>query len=389
MSAPASHARPQASCPRDDGYRWPAEWEPHAATWLSWPHNAETWPGARIAAVERAFVDMVQALALHERVEINVGDEAMAERVRSLLAERDGALEARVGFHTIPTDDAWVRDHGPLFVTRNAAHHAAACEEDRAPMAIVDFEFQAWGGKYPPWDRDARVARAVADELGLPRYEPGCVLEPGGIDGNGRGALLTTESCLLHPNRGGGRARSRDELERILGETLSANRVVWLGDGIVGDDTDGHVDDITRFVAPDVVVTAVEPDAGDANHAPLAENLRRLSALRAESWPNLDIVLLPMPAPLMAGGDRLPASHANFYLANGVVLMPVFGGASDARAAAVLAECLPGREVVGIESADLVYGLGAVHCLTQQQPASPAAAADPRPAPEGGAPATR
>lgn len=364
MSRTAPNHSPRAATPRADGYRWPAEWEPHAATWLSWPHNPETWPG-RLAAVESVFVEMVAALAPFERVEINVADAALAERVRGLLRARDGALEARVGFHAIATDDAWVRDHGPLFVVR---------DREDAPVAVVDFEFQAWGGKYPPWDQDAEVARAVAAELALPCYDAGFVLEPGGIDGDGRGTLLTTESCLLNPNRGGGRARERAALEALLGEMLGAQRVVWLGDGIVGDDTDGHVDDITRFVAPDRVVTAVEPDARDANHAPLAENLARLEALRASSWPALEIVRLPMPPALVVDGVRLPASHANFYIANEVVLMPTFGGASDARAAAVLAECLPGRRVVGIPSADLVVGLGAVHCLTQQQPALPRSA---------------
>ena len=363
--SPEEGAVAARSTPRADGYGWPAEWAPHAATWLSWPHNPETWPG-RLDAVERAFVEMVAALAPHERVEICVRDEAEAARVTALLDERDGAVAAQARCHVIPTDDAWARDHGPLFVARADG------------LAVVDFDFDAWGGKYPPWSRDAEVARRVAEALGLPCYRPGLVLEPGSIDGDGAGTVLTTEACLLHPNRGGGRARDRDALERALGDHLCADRVVWLGDGIEGDDTDGHVDDVTRFVARNRIVTAVEPDPADRNHAPLADNLARLHALRRDAWPQLEIVELPMPGRLEADGDRLPASHANFYIANGVVLMPAFGGASDAHAAAVLGECMPGREIVPIDARDLVVGLGAVHCLTQQQPATPGPAGGPR-----------
>ncbi len=360
--------------PRRSGHRWPAEWEPHAATWLSWPHNAETWPG-RLAAVEAAFVDMVAAIAPGERVAINVLDAEMGERVQGLLRERDASLDTRVDLHAIATDDAWVRDHGPLFLVA-----APGAPPDAPPLVAIDFEFDAWGGKYPPWDRDAKAARRMAAAAGVPCLEAGLVLEPGAVDGNGAGGVLTTESCLLHPNRGrDGQARSREALERALGDWLVADRVVWLGDGIAGDDTDGHVDDLTRFVARDVVVTAVEADPADENHAPLADNLARLHALRRSAWPGLEIVELPMPAPCFERGERLPASHANLYIANAAVLVPVFGGESDARALAVLADCFPGREVVGIPSRDLVVGLGAAHCLTQQQPAAPVAAgaADP------------
>ena len=365
---------PDSATPRAAGYRWPAEWEPHAATWLSWPHNPETWPG-RLPAVESAFLQMVEALAPHERVEINLNGAAEAERLGRILDERDRGLAGRVGFHLIATDDAWVRDHGPLFVVRDGAARDAGDDEERGRVAVVDFEFDAWGGKYPPWSRDAGVAGAVARELGVPCFAAEAVLEPGAIDGNGQGVVLTTESCLLHPNRGGGRARSREVLEKLLGDMLGADRVVWLADGIAGDDTDGHIDDITRFVASDVVVTAIEADEAHPNHAPLTENRARLHALRASDWPALEIVELPMPADHFAGRAPLPASHANFYVANGVVLMPVFGGESDARAASILAECFSGREIVGIPSGELVVGLGAVHCLTQQQPQPPPAPA--------------
>ena len=231
----------------------------------------------------------------------------------------------------------------------------------------MNFDFDSWGRKYPPWDRDDAVPRRAAELLDLPRFDAGLVLEGGSIDGNGRGAILTTESVLLNPNRGAG--RSREALERVLAEFLGATHVLWLAGGIEGDDTDGHVDDVARFVDAGTVVAAVEPDAADPNSGPLSENLRRLRAMRDQDGKPLTVVPLPMPPRLAPGGDRCPASYANFYLANGAVLVPTFGGPSDARALAVLAELLPTREVVGIPSADLVVGLGALHCATQQQPA--------------------
>ena len=344
------------------GYRWPAEWEPHAATWLSWPHNQETWPG-RLAAVERVFAGMVEALASGEELRINVGSDAVEESARRALRERGVDAERAVRFFRIPTDDAWVRDHGPIFVVRG--------QGETRERAIVDFDFDAWGGKYPPWDRDAAVARAVAERLSLPRYEAGFVLEGGAIDGDGRGTLVTTESCLLHPKRGRGSesaASYRRVVERRLSESLGIDRVIWLGDGIAGDDTDGHVDDITRFTAPDCIVTSVEPDESDANHRPLRDNLARLLAARAASGRAFEIALLPMPPPLVVSGSRCPASYANFYVANGVVLMPSFGVASDDRAHALLRELFADRDVVSVPSVDLIVGLGSVHCLTQSEP---------------------
>jgi agmatine deiminase len=348
--------------PAELGFRWPAEWEPHSATWLSWPHNRETWPGC-LDAAEAAFVEMVRALHEHEAVHVNVGDAALEERVRRAL--RRGGVDADAGrgvvFHRIPTDDAWVRDHGPTFVVREAG--------GTRELAVLDLGFDAWGGKYPPWDQDAAVPAAIARALGVRCFvSPGPgVLEGGSVDGDGRGTILTTEECLLHENRG---ARTREAAERLLRDQLAARHVIWLGRGIAGDDTDGHVDDVTRFVAPGSVVTVLPDDDAHPDAPVLRENHRRLRAARDAEGKPLALATLPAAPQLRSpAGDPLPASYANFYLANGTCLVPVFAGPDDARALAILADLLPGREIVGIDARVLVVGLGAVHCLTQQQPA--------------------
>lgn len=340
--------------PAAQGWRWPAEWERHRATWLSWPHNAETWP-AHLAAVEATFARFVHALTPHEVVEIGVASDAMEESARDAIRAAGADPDRNVRFHRYPTTDAWARDHGPIFVVR-----------DDEKLAIVDFGFDNWGRKYPGWELDDAVPRHVAQILGLPRFPCNVVLEGGAIDGDGRGTVLTTEACLLNPNRGAG--RTREALERLLADFLGARHVVWLGDGIEGDDTDGHVDDLARFVAPGVVVAATCGDTSDPNHAPLAENRRRLAGARDAAGRALAVVELPMPPRIGTDGDRSPASYANFYLANGVALVPIFGVASDARALAILRELLPGREVIGIPCVELVSGFGAIHCVTQQEP---------------------
>jgi len=344
--------------PASQRYRWPAEWEGHAATWLSWPHNLDTWPG-HFAPVPAVFVAIVRALHEHELVRINVGSAELEEAARRLLWAAGVAVERSVHFHRIATNDAWVRDHGGMVLVRERA--------GRRERAIVDFEFDSWGRKYGPWDLDNAVPGEMARALGLPLFRAGVVLEGGSIEGNGAGTVLTTESCLLNPNRGPGRTRER--MERLLAETLGARNVLWLGEGIAGDDTDGHVDDLARFVDAGTVVTALEDDPADPNFAPLRANLDRLRAMRDQHGKPLAIATLPMPPPLLVEGQRCPASYANFYLANGVALVPTFGAASDSRALAVMRELLPGREIVGIPCGDLVYGLGAIHCVTQQEPA--------------------
>ena len=363
----------ESQTPAALGYRWPAEWEPHAATWLAWPKNPETWPG-RLEAARDAFVAIVAGLVEAERVSIVVDDAAAEQAARERLAA--GGVEVdRVAFHPIATDDAWLRDTGPITVVRDAAPADTAAGADATGTLpgrlALDFAFDAWGGKYPPWNRDAAVARQIAAAAGLPHRATDFVLEGGSIDGNGRGTLLTTESCLLHPNRG---ARTREAVERVLADWLGAKQVLWLGAGIAGDDTDGHIDDITRFVDPSTVVTVVENDAGDPNFAALRDNRQRLRTMTDTDGKPLSVVELPMPPRLHVAGEPLPASYANFYLADGVALVPTFACPSDDRALGVLRELWPDRRVVGIDCRDLVLGLGAIHCLTQSEPA---ASADP------------
>jgi len=345
------------SRPLKDRVRWPAEWEPHEATLLSWPWNPETWPGC-LDEAEAAFVEIVRALHMRERLEIAVQDTGAQVRVRALLAQSGVDCDARrVRFHVLPTNDAWVRDSGPISVF----------EEDA--RVLLDCGFNAWGGKYPPWDLDDALAGRWAEALQLPSVQLKFILEGGSIDGNGAGVVLTTESCLLNSNRGG--LRTREGVEGILRDVLGAKRVLWLGDGIVGDDTDGHVDDIARFVGPERIVTVCESDTASPNFAPLQENVERLRAARTLAGKPFEIVSLPMPPPVTFQGAVCPASYANFYIANGAVLVPIFGVASDAEALAILDECIPEREIIGIPARYLVVGLGAVHCLTQQLPQQP------------------
>ncbi len=345
--------------PAARGYRWPAEWEPHAATWLSWPKNPDTWPDRLERAID-GFVEIVRALHPFERVNLLVDSPAHEEAARKRLALAGVPVGADVAFVVAPTNDAWARDYGPIFLVRG--------EGAQRERAILDFGYNAWGGKYLPFSLDDAIPARLARLLGLPLFASDFVLEGGSIDGNGRGTLLTTETCLLNPNRGKG--RTREQMEERLAAWLGATQVLWLGEGIVGDDTDGHIDDIARFVDAGTVVAVIEDDPHDENAAPLAENLRRLRGMHDAAGKPLAIATLPMPPPLYIAGQRCPASYANFYLGNGVALVPTFGVPSDERALAVLRELLPGREVVGVRCDELVFGLGAIHCLSQQEPRS-------------------
>ena len=342
--------------PAELGYRMPAEWQPHRGTWLSWPHKEASWPG-RFGPVPGIFARMVAELAEGEEVHLNVAGPPMEEDVRSLLAD-EGVGTANVFFHHHPTNDAWCRDHGPVFIEREAA--------GVREQAIVDWRYNAWGGKYPPWDLDDVIPTRIARELGVPVFAPGIVMEGGSIDVNGRGTLLTTEACLLNPNRNPD--LSRREIERYLHDYLGVNHILWLGEGIEGDDTDGHVDDLTRFVDEGTVVTVVEEDPTDPNFGPLQDNLERLSRMTDQDGRPLRIETLPMPPPLYHEEQRLPASYANFYIGNRVILTPGYDPERDAAACATLQRLFPERRVAVIASADLVWGLGAFHCVTQQWP---------------------
>jgi agmatine deiminase len=341
--------------PSARGFRMPAEWEPHRGTWLSWPHKEASWPG-NFGPIPGIFAQMVGEIARGEEVHINVAGEAMEQQARFVLD--DAHVDTHhIFFHHHPTNDAWCRDHGPIFVQR-----------DGGEQLILDWGYNAWGNKYPPFDQDDVIPSRIGSELGLPVEHPGMILEGGSIDVNGSGTLLTTEACLLNRNRNP--QLSRAEIETRLRAFLGVRKVLWLGDGIAGDDTDGHIDDLTRFVDATTVVTVVEDDPNDDNHVPLRENLDRLRAMTDQDGAPLRIVELPMPAPLWYEGQRLPASYANFYIANTVVLMPGYDAARDDIAGERLQALFPTREVITIDCRELVWGLGAFHCLTQQWPAT-------------------
>ncbi len=369
--------------PKEQGYRMPAEWEPHQATWVSWPHKEASWPG-KIETIKPVYARMVAELSRSEMVHVNVNDDRMEAEARKLLAEL-GPL-GEIVFHHLPTNDAWCRDHGAIFVKRDhvlggrggtarrvvrraeANLDPSAQQELRPPaerLLALDWKYNAWGDKYPPYDLDNQIPKGMADFLNIPRVEIPWVLEGGSIDTNGEGVLLTTEACLLNPNRNP--ELSKDQIERLLKDHLGVDQILWLSDGIVGDDTDGHIDDITRFVNSSTVVTAIEADQDDENHDILAENLAKLKTFRIDGKP-LNIVELPMPQLVECEGQRLPASYANFYIGNTVVLLPFYGGPKDGLAREVLETLFPDRKIIGIDCTDLIWGLGAFHCLTQQVP---------------------
>ena len=352
-----SHPLIPSVTPASLGYRMPAEWELHEATWLAWPHNLNTWPG-KFDLVPDIYIEIVRALHTHETVHICVEDTEMVVQTRKLL-KHEGLDLSAVRFYEIPTDDTWARDHGPIFLSR--------LYENKQELAITDWIFNSWGEKYGPWDLDDVVPQKIAKMFNLPLFEPGIVLEGGSIDVNGQGTLLTTEACLLNPNRNP--TLTREEIEAYLRAYLGVTHILWLGDGIVGDDTDGHIDDLARFVNPTTVVCALEEDPTDVNYALLRENFERLQKMTDQDGRPLRVVPLCMPSPVDYDGTRLPASYANFYIANGIVLMPTYDCPNDKRAMATLHELFPSRQIVGIHCTDLVWGLGAIHCITQQQPA--------------------
>ena len=335
------------------GYRMPAEWEPHAATWLSWPRREGISFPDSFDRVLPALRAMVEALSESEQVCINICNGVHEAEARAVL---DGLSMERVTFYQIPTNEPWCRDHGPIFLTRDVDPR----------LAIVDWDYNAWGGKYPPCDLDEVVPTRIAQILHLPVFYPRMILEGGSIEVNGAGALLTTESCLLNPNRNPSLGRA--EIEQRLRDYFGVQDILWLSEGIEGDDTDGHIDDLARFVSKNTVVTVVEESREDKNYEPLQENLARLRAMKIGDQ-NIDIITLPMPKKIVREGQRLPASYANFYIVNSCVLLPTFADPNDEIALSILQKLFPDRRVIGIDCRELIWGLGTFHCLTQQQPA--------------------
>jgi agmatine deiminase len=358
----------------------PAEWEPHEATWIAWPHNRDDWPG-KFEPVPWVYAEIVRHLSRVEMVRIVVSGRRMEERAANYL-DRAGVNPDRVKFFRARTDRVWLRDSGPTFVIRDgeppAGDHDGRGGPERS-VGLVHWKFNAWA-KYDDYKHDEKLPRRIGKDLALHRWTPRVqidgkkhrvVLEGGAIDVNGKGTLLTTEECLLSEVQCRNPGLGREDIERVLYDYLGVRHVIWLGRGIDGDDTHGHVDDLARFVDEHTVVTVVEPRTDDPNHEPLADNVRRLEAARDQDGQPLRVVTLPMPEPLYFEGQRLPASYANFYVANKLVLVPTFNDAADRIALDTLAGLFPGREIVGIHAVDLVLGLGTLHCLSQQQPKAP------------------
>ena len=339
--------------PLNDGYHFPAEWEPHEATWLTCPHNNDSFPG-KLESVYPSYLRFIAEIAQSEKVRINV-PATFKDRLIDQLIETNVDV-GQVEIFERESNDVWCRDHGPAFVVRNMPERQ---------KAIVNWEFNAWGGKYP-YEADNLIAGAIAADFALPVYRPGIVMEGGSVEFNGQGTLLTTKACLLNPNRNP--HLNQKQIEQYLYDYYGVHQVIWLCDGIAGDDTDGHIDDITRFANTHTIITAVETDKNDVNYEPLQENLRTLLQIRLLNGSQPDIVELPMPAPVIHNGQRLPASYANFYITNDAVIVPVFRCLQDDRAMQILAACFPNRRIAGIDSTDIVWGFGSFHCLSQQEP---------------------
>ncbi len=364
----------------DQGIRMPAEWEPHDSTWLAWPKNKTTWPGKLLKEVESVYLQMISALLPQEKVQLLVDNEKTAKTVLNFLPKK--AKTQNLKFHFVRTVDTWIRDYGPMFVTRQRANQIAtprlpksmadhARNDKRNDVAFVKWTFNAWGGKYDDLARDNDVVNRIEILKKAKRFGPGIVLEGGSIEVNGQGACLTTEQCLLNPSRNP--KLTRKDIEQYLKRYLGIEKVIWLKEGIEGDDTDGHIDDITRFADANKILTAVESDTDDKNHAILKENLEILKGEKDQNGNSFQLIELPMPGKVGLGrddapGERLPASYANFYIANGVVLVPIYSHPHDKTALKIIQKVFPGRRVVGIECTGLVYGLGSIHCVTQQEP---------------------
>jgi agmatine deiminase len=341
--------------PKSLGYYFPAEFAPHTATWLSWPHKEASWPG-KIDAIFPSYVAFIKTLTRFEMVNINVVDVAMEQRATAML-EAAGVDMGKVVFFLHPTNDAWCRDHGPAFLLNKL---------DPNKKAIVDWSYNAWGNKYPPFDLDDVIPTLIGNQFGLPVFNPGIIMEGGSVDFNGAGTVITSTACLLNPNRNPN--LSQVQIEQYLMDYYGQDQVLWVDEGIIGDDTDGHIDDTVRFVNEDTVITVVEENTNDDNYALLQHNLKQLKSMRLLNGKQLNIVEIPMPDPVIWEEQMLPASYANFYIANNQVVVPTFRSDKDDKALQIIQGCFPDREIVGIDSKDIIWGLGSFHCLSQQEP---------------------
>ena len=346
---------PDAPTPKELGYYFPAEFAPHDATWLSWPHKEASWPG-KIHSIYPFYCQFIKELTLGEKVFININDEAMKAFAVNCLTESNVDL-SKVEFCVHPTNDAWCRDHGPAFLINPAAEQK---------KVIVDWGYNAWGGKYPPFDLDDVVPTCIAKKYNIPVYHPGIVMEGGSVEFNGAGTVLTSRACLLNPNRNP--HLNQAQIEAFLMHYYGVDQVLWIDEGIIGDDTDGHIDDTVRFVSEDTVLSVVEEDKNDENYSLLQTNLKQLKTLRLINGKQLNIVELPMPDAVVFEDQRLPASYANFYIANQSVIVPTFQCDKDDKALQIIQDCFPTRKVVGIDSTEIIWGLGSFHCLSQQEP---------------------
>jgi agmatine deiminase len=359
--------------PAQLGFSFPAEWLPHAATWLSWPHTQASWSRERQELMFPAYIEFIKTIAEGEQVCICAHDATViqAAKMRLLIA---GADMSRITLLPIPTNDSWCRDHGPAFLTKpsTAGNPPDRTRPDRTrpdrtrpDRMIVNWGYNAWGGKYPPFERDDLIPIQIANYRKLPHVTPGIIMEGGSVEFNGAGTLLTSRACLLNPNRNPG--LSQPQIEQYLRDFYGVEQILWVNDGIVGDDTDGHIDDTVRFINADTVVAATEPNPADPNHAILADIHHELRQMRLPNGNALNVIELPMPDPVISEGIRLPASYANFYICNAAVIVPTFRCANDQVALDILQTCFPDRRIVGIDSTEIVWGLGSFHCLSQQE----------------------
>jgi agmatine deiminase len=343
--------------PKELGYFFPAEWAKHSATWLSFPHKEESWP-CKIVAIYPVYIQFIKELTAGETVCINVLDEKMKEKVSQML-QKAAVDMTKIKLFIHPTNDAWCRDHGPAFLV-NPHHHTYK-------KVIVDWGYNAWGEKYPPYDLDDVIPTLIAKNYKIPVFNPPLIMEGGSVDFNGKGTVLTTRACLLNENRNP--QFSQKQIEAYLENYYGVEQILWLDEGIIGDDTDGHIDDITRFVNEDTVVTVMETNKQDENYDILQDNLKELKKMRLLNGKQLNIIELPMPEPVIYEDQRLPASYANFYIGNAAVIVPTFRCKHDQTAIDILEKCFPDRKVIGLDSTDIIWGLGSFHCLSQQEPA--------------------